>query len=102
MDEKDRLGDKLRDRGKAAEDLFIAEQERKRLERLKEKAAAAAGHGTCPKDGTTLVPRDEHGVTVDACPTCRGVWLDSGELEAILEHEDEALVTRWVRSLLKH
>ena len=32
MNEKDRLGDKLRDKGKAAEDLFIAEQERKRRE----------------------------------------------------------------------
>lgn len=101
MDDKDRLGDKLHDKGKAAEDLFIAEQERKRIEKLKERAAAAAAHGVCPRDGTVLVPRVDHDVTVDACPTCKGLWLDAGELETILEHEDEALVTRWVRSLLK-
>jgi Zn-finger nucleic acid-binding protein len=28
---------------------------------------------------------DRHGVTVDHCPTCRGVWLDRGELEKLLE-----------------
>jgi uncharacterized Zn finger protein (UPF0148 family) len=99
MDEKDRLGDKLRDKGKAAEDLYIAEQERLRLERLKQKAAT--GNHACPKDGTALVARAEHGITVDGCPSCGGVWLDNGELEAILAREDEAGVTRWVRSLLK-
>jgi hypothetical protein len=102
MEDKDRLGDKLREKGKATEDLFIAEQERQRLERLREKATAAAAHGTCPKDDTILVSRAEHGVTVEACPKCRGIWLEAGELEAILGKEDEALVTRWVRSLLKH
>jgi Zn-finger nucleic acid-binding protein len=28
---------------------------------------------------------DRQGVTVDHCPTCRGVWLDRGELEKLLE-----------------
>jgi len=101
MNDKDRLGDKLHDKGKAAEDLFIAEQERLRLERIKAQAAAAASNGICPKDRTVLVPSQEHGVKVETCPKCRGIWLDAGELEAILSHEDEALVTRWVRSLLK-
>lgn len=101
MEDKDRLGDKLREKGKATEDLFIAEQERKRREQAKEKAAAAAAHGTCPRDGSILSPRVEHGVNIEACPQCKGIWLDAGELEAILKQEDEALVTRWVRSLLK-
>ena len=43
MEDKDRLGDKLREKGKAEEDQFIAEQERKRLERRKQAEAAAAG-----------------------------------------------------------
>jgi hypothetical protein len=98
MDDKDRLGDKLREKGKAAEDLFIAEQERKYLERLR-KSGADTGHGTCPKDGTKLLVREEHGVTIDACPTCKGIWLEQGELETILRN-DEAGVTTWVRSLL--
>lgn len=98
MDDKDRLGEKLHDKGKAAEDLFIAEQERLRLERVR-KAEAAAGHGICPRDGAALHTHKQHGVTVDVCPTCHGTWLDKGELEAILKHEDEPGITRWVRSL---
>lgn len=99
MDEKDRLGDKLRDKGKAAEDLFIAEQERRRLAKLRE-TTAMVGTGACPRDGDKLSTTNAHGVTIDVCPTCSGIWLDEGELQEILKN-DEAGVTRWVRSLLK-
>jgi hypothetical protein len=101
-DEKDRLGDKLRDKGKAAEDLYIAEQERLRLERLRQKATAEVRLGVCPKDGSTLTKRRIHEAPVDVCPTCRGIWLVAGELEEILRREDEAWVTRWLRSVLEH
>ena len=39
----------------------------------------------CPVDGTTLVMADRSGVEIDYCPTCRGVWLDRGELDKIIE-----------------
>ena len=39
----------------------------------------------CPIDGTTLVITDRSGVEIDYCPQCRGVWLDRGELDKILE-----------------
>ena len=39
----------------------------------------------CPTDGTTLVMADRSGVEIDYCPTCRGVWLDRGELDKIIE-----------------
>ena len=42
----------------------------------------------CPKDeGTMLVAVDRNGVTVDACPRCRGVWLDRGELDKLIDLE---------------
>jgi len=40
---------------------------------------------TCPVDGATLVPMERQGIEIDHCPTCRGVWLDRGELEKIVE-----------------
>ncbi|MGI8392543.1 zf-TFIIB domain-containing protein [Leucobacter sp. W1038] len=39
----------------------------------------------CPTDGTTLLMSERHGVQIDYCPQCRGVWLDRGELDKILE-----------------
>lgn len=39
----------------------------------------------CPVDGATLVMTERSGVEIDYCPQCRGVWLDRGELDKILE-----------------
>ncbi|HRO15255.1 MAG TPA: zf-TFIIB domain-containing protein [Paracoccus sp. (in: a-proteobacteria)] len=39
----------------------------------------------CPVDGETLVMSERSGVEIDYCPKCRGVWLDRGELDKILE-----------------
>lgn len=40
----------------------------------------------CPKScPTPLVMIERNGVEIDYCPTCRGVWLDRGELEKIIE-----------------
>lgn len=39
----------------------------------------------CPTDGETLVMSERSGIEIDYCPQCRGVWLDRGELDKILE-----------------
>ena len=39
----------------------------------------------CPVDGATLVMAERSGVAIDYCPTCRGVWLDRGELDKIID-----------------
>jgi len=39
----------------------------------------------CPVDGATLVMSERSGIEIDYCPTCRGVWLDRGELDKIIE-----------------
>lgn len=39
----------------------------------------------CPIDGTQLVMADRQGVEIDYCPQCRGVWLDRGELDKIID-----------------
>jgi len=37
----------------------------------------------CPD--TTLVMSDRQGIEIDYCPQCRGVWLDRGELDKLIE-----------------
>ena len=39
----------------------------------------------CPIDNTELVMSERQGIEIDYCPTCRGVWLDRGELDKIIE-----------------
>lgn len=39
----------------------------------------------CPKCTETLHIADRQGIEIDFCPICRGVWLDGGELEKIIE-----------------
>ncbi|MGX5697300.1 TFIIB-type zinc ribbon-containing protein [Agromyces soli] len=39
----------------------------------------------CPVDGAVLVMSERSGIEIDYCPTCRGVWLDRGELDKIIE-----------------
>ncbi len=40
----------------------------------------------CPIDSADLLMSDRQGIEIDYCPTCRGVWLDRGELDKIIEH----------------
>lgn len=39
----------------------------------------------CPNDNTAMQTLDRSGVQFDMCPSCRGVWLDRGELEKLME-----------------
>ena len=39
----------------------------------------------CPVDQTELSMSDRQGIEIDYCPKCRGVWLDRGELDKIIE-----------------
>ena len=39
----------------------------------------------CPVCNVALVMSDRNGIEIDYCPQCRGVWLDRGELDKIIE-----------------
>lgn len=39
----------------------------------------------CPKCGQTLSAENCDSVEIDVCPSCKGVWLDMGELGVIVE-----------------
>ena len=38
----------------------------------------------CPNDNAPMQTLERSGVQFDMCPTCRGVWLDRGELEKLM------------------
>lgn len=39
----------------------------------------------CPNDNAAMQTLERGGVQFDMCPSCRGVWLDRGELEKLME-----------------
>ena len=44
----------------------------------------------CPIDGNDLTMTERSGIEIDYCPKCRGVWLDRGELDKIIERAAQA------------
>ena len=40
---------------------------------------------SCPVCGVSLAMSDRQGIEIDYCPQCRGVWLDRGELDKLIE-----------------
>ena len=46
----------------------------------------------CPLCQVDLKMSERHGVEIDYCPKCRGVWLDRGELDKIIERATEPAV----------
>ncbi len=46
------------------------------------------GNMKCPNCEETLVMADRQGIEIDYCPKCRGVWLDKGELDKIIEKSE--------------
>lgn len=43
----------------------------------------------CPTCTIDLVMSEKKGIEIDYCPKCRGVWLDRGELDKIIEKSIE-------------
>lgn len=44
----------------------------------------------CPIDDSELRITERQGIEIDYCPTCRGVWLDRGELDKLIERSAQA------------
>ena len=51
----------------------------------------------CPVCDVTLVISSREGIEIDHCPQCRGVWLDRGELDKIIDRAAPAVVGGGIR-----
>lgn len=74
---------------------YFKQKDLELLAELRERRAATrsaeATVRRCPIDGEGLETREYHGVMIDICPKCQGIWLDAGELEALLRVEQKSL-----------
>jgi len=69
----------------------VEEEKHRRLTEEEKKGGQKLHHMRCPKCGMELIEVDYKGIKVDKCSECEGVWLDSGELEAVSKLEKTAL-----------
>jgi len=99
--EKDRLGETLRLVERAKEDIYFAERDRELLEKLrKELRRVEKNEETgCPKCSGKLEAYSFQEVALDRCDTCGGIWLDNGELEAIVAKINRSPLGAWIGSL---
>lgn len=49
---------------------------------------------TCPKCGAEMRPYERNGVVIDQCTGCRGIFLDRGELESLMDAESSFYAAR--------
>jgi len=83
----------------AKEDAELLKEQRRRARAAAEEAARHTHLMKCPKDGHDLVQERFHGVTVERCLHCHGIFLDADEVAAVVAHEDVTLLGRVVRDL---
>lgn len=83
------------------EDEYFAREDAELLRKQRERAAAASMEAErkshymkCPKDGYDLASSEYHGVTIETCPHCGGMWLDAGELGAVAKEDQPNVITR--------
>ena len=102
MHEKDPFGDKLKEAEHGQEDQYFAARDRELMAKLKESRenendarARTAAHDRCPRDGEPLHKRKLHGVVIEECPKCKGIWLDHGDLKTLAERERGGFFGRW-------
>jgi Zn-finger nucleic acid-binding protein len=83
------------------EDEYFAKEDAELLRKQRERASAAAAEAErkshymkCPKDGYDLTSSQVHGVTIETCSHCGGIWLDAGELETVSKDDSPNVITR--------
>ncbi len=83
------------------EDEYFAKEDAELLRKQRERASAASAEADrkshymkCPKDGYDLTSSQVHGVTIETCSHCGGIWLDAGELEVVSKDDSPNVISR--------
>jgi uncharacterized protein len=89
------------------EDEYFAKEDAELMRKQRERASAASAEAErkshymkCPKDGHDLTSSQVHGVTIETCSHCGGIWLDAGELEALSKDDSSNVITRVISDAL--
>ena len=83
------------------EEEYFAREDAELLRKQRERAHAAAVEAErkthymkCPKDGYDLASTEYHGVQIETCPHCGGIWLDADEIAAVAHEDHTSVISR--------
>jgi tRNA(Ile2) C34 agmatinyltransferase TiaS len=102
-DEKDRFGETMKLVERAKEDIYFAERDRELIEKLKQqlkKVVKESSQVRCPKCPGDLESYTFQGFALDRCQNCGGIWMDKGELEAVIRKVTRDPLGYWVNKLI--
>jgi hypothetical protein len=91
----------MSDKPSRNEDEYFAREDAERIRKLRERqnaeeqARERRSHNMkCPKCGADLRTEAFHSIQIDRCTECHGLWLDHGEIDQLMKHEDPGLLRR--------
>ena len=98
----------MSDKPSKNEDEYFAKRDAELLRQQRDQAEKAAAeterrshYMKCPKCGYNLITHDWHGVQIDQCTHCHGIWFDAGEAEAVLKSPQSNVLARVFRAVVK-
>ena len=84
----------------AQHDAELLQKERAAAEAAARAAERKTHYMKCPKDGYDLASKEYHGVQIETCPRCGGMWIDADDLDAVAHEHRPALLTRIITDAL--
>ncbi|OQY19470.1 MAG: hypothetical protein B6I36_04095 [Desulfobacteraceae bacterium 4572_35.1] len=93
------MKDVWKERENAFEDRYIYELEKKQLAEKKarqhEEQVNELSKNRCPKCGASLEATTFHGVPLDQCPACKGVWLGPNDFKILASKDHRTWFDIW-------
>ncbi len=85
----------------ARREAELLRQQRATAQQASAAAERRSHHMKCPKCGYDLITSEWHGIEIDQCTHCHGIWFDAGEAESLLAHDERGIFSRVFGAVLK-
>jgi ribosomal protein L37AE/L43A len=85
----------------ARREAELLRQQREARQRAEVEAERRSHHMKCPKCGYDLITGAWHGIQIDQCTHCHGIWFDAGEAEGLVGDAEPGLLGRALKSVMR-
>src|SRR2546422_4410988 len=85
----------------AKRDAELLRQQRAAVQKTAAENERRSHYMKCPKCGYDLITGEWHGIQIDQCTHCHGMWFDAGEAQSVLAHPEPNIMGRVFRALLR-